>query len=469
MLWWNLKQLKAKSLDARKDALRKLGAYPNPKAWEALVGCLQDSSPEIRETAAQALASHKSDSTIAALTPSLRDAEPAVREAAVQTIRIIGSPAALHLLVDLLLDESALIRSLTAKALQTLRWKPESPEEHAAYLVATGDVQKAAELGTPAFDPLALALENGSFYQRQAAIDALASLGDDRVINLLLKSIKDPEEPVRTATVEALRQLAHPLTLQPLTTALKDPSRNVRTAAAQALGQLNDPQTLEPLTKCLTDQHWEVREAALVSLGRLEDPKAVPQITESLADDDREVREAAAKVLGQIGDPKAIGPLIPLLIDREESVRQAAHYARKTIDPCWTPAPHAPATLPQIQEATKSRDYWIRQAAHNTVARISQASPEEPSDTQILDAQYYRRQAAVELLSQTLDDYDSDLQIAALQALSQIGQKSVIRSIRRLLDQPGPVRSAAEQALETLGAQRPPDQPVITRGDLFST
>jgi HEAT repeat protein len=470
MIWWTLQQLKLKGTEARKEAIRKLGAERDPKAWEALVGCLQDPEMEIREAAALSLGGHQSDSTVAALIPALKDEAVPVREAALNAIRAVGSPAAIDSLTDLLLDTSPNIRALTAKTLQALDWRPEGVVQHAALLVALGELQKAAELGTEAFEPLALTVESGTYYQRQAAIEAITSLSDERIFELLLQALKDPDEPVRTSAVEALRRLADPRTVEPLTLALGDLSRNVRTTAAEALGTIQDPKAFDALLKCLTDKHWEVREAAVVALGRLEDARAVPGLCECLEDGDREVREAASKVLGQFGDPRAIGPLVSVLKDSEDVVRQAAHYALNLIDPSWPQAPDAQTAVSQLQAALTSRDYWVRQSAASALARISEAAPAEGTDTQLVDAQYYRRQAAVELLSHLLEDYDPELQIGAIEALGRIGQKSVVRSLRRLLETSAePVRSAAEAALESLGARRAQEQPVITRGDLFST
>jgi HEAT repeat protein len=77
--------------------------------------------------------------------------------------------------------------------------------------------------------------------------------------------------------------------------------------------------------------------------------------------------------------------------------------------------------------------------------------------------------AAVELLIRALDDFDHELRIAAADALGRIGQKSAARPLRQLLQSNDEdLRLAAERALEILGARRPPDQPVITRGDIFS-
>lgn len=470
MIWWTLQQLKLKSTEARKEAIRKLGVERDPKAWEALIGCLQARETEIREAAALALAGHRSDSTVAALIPALKDPDVPVREAAVNTLRAIGSPAAIHSLIQLLRDESPNVRSLAAKTLLSLDWRPEDAVQQAAYLAGLGEFEKAAELGPSAFEPLALTLQTGNYYQRKAAIEAIIALADERIFPILIDALKDPDEPVRTAAVESLRRLANPQTVDPLVLALGDESRNVRATAAEALGQINDPRAFGPLMKCLKDRHWEVREAAIVAIGRMEEGRGVPGLCECLEDTDREVREAAAKVLGQLGDPSAIGPLVNVLKDPEDVVRQAAHYALNLIDPAWAQAPDAQMAVPQLQGATKSRDYWVRQAATGALARIQEAAPAAGTDTQHVDAQYYRRQAAVELLAQLLEDYDPELQIAAIEALGRIGQKSVVRSLRRLMERSSdPVRSAAEAALESLGARRPPEQPVITRGDLFST
>jgi HEAT repeat protein len=239
--------------------------------------------------------------------------------------------------------------------------------------------------------------------------------------------------------------------------------------AAEALGPLGDPRAVEPLVKALGDRNWEVREAAVLALGHYRDARAVDPIVALLSDPDREVREAAARVLEQIGDPRAVGPLVLTLKDAEDTVRQAAGRALTALDPNWESSDAARAVVPQLKAALKDKEYWVRQSAASVLAKIGELRPTESDTAMLAQPIYYRRQAAIELLVNTLGDFDRELRIAAAEALGRLGQQVALHPLAQALrDDDVGVRTAAAQALELLHGKPTPETSVVLRGGHLS-
>jgi HEAT repeat protein len=468
MIWWAVQQLKSRSRETRLQAVEKLSQEDHPKAWEALIKALEDTDDAVRKAVAQALGNFKDDRTVTALVAALNDPHSTVREAAAQALRLVGSREAIPALADALSDPVGAVRWQAAKALEVMHWESNHNLTRAYHAVALGDIEKATMYGADAVEPLMLVIHDGAYYQRQAAIEALSQIADNRIFDVLLVALKDHEEPVRTAAVEALRRISDQRAVAPLILALKDPHKHVRSLAAEALGQLGDTQAVEPLTKTLADADWEVREAAVFALGRFRDPRSADALIALLADPDREVREAAARVLEQVGDPRAVGPLILALIDPEDTVRQAANYSLQILDPNWPESEIAHAIAPQLKAALKDQEYWVRQSAASILARIGEIKPSEPGATALAEPLHYRRQAAVETLILALHDYDLDLRLAAADALGRIGQRPALPALQCSQQDPDPhVRAAVAQALETIQGRTGTEFLFAPRADLF--
>jgi HEAT repeat protein len=469
MIWWVLKQLRSRNRDTRLQAVERLTDEQHPKAWEALIGALGDPDDAVRKAVAAALAQYKDERTVVALLSALHDSATPVREAAAQSLRQLGFQQAIPPLVDTLRDHAGTVRFLAAKALVDLNWDPANFAERAWHTVALGDIEKSTVYGADAVEPLMLVLQDGAYYQRQAAVDALSQIADDRIINILLATLKDPEEPVRTAAVDALRRIGDQRAVTPLILALKDPHKHVRALAAEALGHLADPLAVEPLVHALEDKEWDVREAAIFSLGRFRDPQAVDALIPLLQDADREVRQATVHALELINDPRAITPLIVTLIDPEDTVRQAASRALELIEPSWPRTEFAHQALPHLKAALKDKEYWVRQSAASALARIGEISRSEPDTTLMAEPLYYRRQAAMETLIEALTDFDRDLRFAAAEALGRIGRKQAIGALAASAQDPDEnVRSAAAHSLAILQARPTSEFAHGPRGDLFT-
>ena len=124
---------------------------------------------------------------------------------------------------------------------------------------------------------------------RERAIDVIAPIKPDKIIDLLVNELKDKDSYVRRE-------------------------------AAKALGRIKSERAIDPLIEALTtDVDWNVRENVADALGRIKSERAVDPLIEALTTDaDSDVRGWAADVLRRIGSEKAIESLKKILKDEGE-------------------------------------------------------------------------------------------------------------------------------------------------------
>ena len=134
---------------------------------------------------------------------------------------------------------------------------------------------------------------------RARAVDALARLGDPRVVDRLVQ-VMDQDEAV-----------------------------DVSVSAARALGELGDLQAVGPLTIVVMDEDEDpaVRRTAAHALGKLGGPLAAGALVQTMIEDeDPEMRASCALALGEMGDPEGAQPLIESYID--EAGRAIGRHGR---------------------------------------------------------------------------------------------------------------------------------------------
>ena len=176
-------------------------------------------------------------------------------------------------------------------------------------------------------------------------------------------------------------------------------------------------------------------------------------LTSALRDSDVEVRAAAAEALGQIGDPRAMGALAPALVDAADSVRARANASLRLLDPHWEKSEAVRAAIPNFQNALKNKDYWVRQAAADVLAKVRRLHTAAAPTTQpdLAQPAGQRRQLALEMFLATLQDFDRELRVAAAEALGRLGEKAATPALTAGLQDPDlAVRAAVQQALRAL-------------------
>lgn len=201
-------------------------------------------------------------------------------------------------------------------------------------------VEAAAVAGTlrlhDAEPRLASFLDEPEMPLREAAVSALAALGDVRAVPAIVRALGDTDARVRRAAVGALGALG---TLPPEAGALRvdcvvpvlgrldDDDPQVRAEAAEVLAQLHDARAVVPLVGKARDTAPEVRAAVYGALGALGDHRALAPLLSALDDDDPDARLAAVGALGRLGDADATDALVLQLAKPDRRLVNAATAA----------------------------------------------------------------------------------------------------------------------------------------------
>jgi HEAT repeat protein len=416
MIWLAKQQLKSKSSKTRLQAVSRLRKGSADSVVSVLVNVLRtDEEAVVRAEAARALGEHPGQESLAALGVALMDHAPEVRYASVEALRALGDSGAVSMLEPVLRTPDPELRARVAQTLYQLGWQAPDQQTEAVYLVARGELDRAAILGKAAVVPLSEMLKNAAYQHRVVAVNRLAEIGDESVVKPLLSVLNDREAIVRTAVAGALGQMRVKEAVRHVLGLLRDREANVRVAAAGALGLIEDPQAVDNLVIALNDKHWEVRAAAVEALGRLRDARSIPAMCEALRDKDREVREQACEALGVMGRSEAAPALVLAMLDSQRVVRYAAARSLQRVDPYWERLARVQAVLEEVRQHEEDPDYGVRQAAQDILRRCSGARGE--SHTTVTTARR-KRSTANEILTGLLADKDAAVRQAALECLA---------------------------------------------------
>jgi HEAT repeat protein len=256
----------------RRSAVEALGRLPpNRDTTAAFKSMLHDRDPLVRAAIVNALAA-VDESTTASLQPAVVDSHASVRRAAAAASACLDRES-VRVLIG---DPDADVR---AEALWALAANPriELVEVVAASL---GDdswhVRRAGchALGASglavAKEPLLEALVDSHPMVRAAALGALESLLDKRLVEELAAELCRPDKRLRRALVEALADRGKSAE-RALLTLVSDPVGDVRLAVAHALARSQHPDAEQALARLADDPDPAVRHAATMLPGAAAD------------------------------------------------------------------------------------------------------------------------------------------------------------------------------------------------------
>jgi HEAT repeats/HEAT repeat len=151
----------------------------------------------------------------------------------------------------------------------------------------------------------------------------------------LLELLKTPEPNVRAAAAELCRdlKLSSDFVVTELMRALTDNEWQVRQAAAEALGSIGSDRAVDALLVALKDNDHYVRSAAAEALGNIGSDRALDALILAMKDDDWYVRSKAAEALGKLGisNPTVLAALSAQFSDMYDVVRSAAFDSYRTL------------------------------------------------------------------------------------------------------------------------------------------
>ncbi len=206
-------RLSAPDPAVRLDAVRRIAVEYYGQGLEALIPATADRDEYVRERAVQALGSSDDQSALAAVITSLDDPAGFVRWRAVQACQSLGLREVTDQLAALTGDRFWRVRLVTFQLLG----------EIAGELLVSGSSELAS------------------------------SPAGEKIRNLLVAGLNDPDERARVAAARALAASHDMAAFEPLVTMMSESSLFTREQAALGLGELGSKRALEPLLLALKD------------------------------------------------------------------------------------------------------------------------------------------------------------------------------------------------------------------------
>ncbi len=268
---------------------------------------------------------------------------------------------------------------------------------------------------------------------RQAAIEALGRVGDSAALEPLLAALEEADPALSQAASQAAQQvlarLADPAAIPTLDQALQHSDPAIRRAALDAIGRLGGVEALDPLAAALSDPQLELRQAAATRLAQviqgLEQAGDSPALQAALAHTHPQVRGQAAAALGRLGGEGALESLLAALQDDDPSVRQALVSA-------------------------------LAELGEPALAALSELFYDDPALRELAgEALAGFGPLAAPSLAPALQSPDPALRLAAIQALGETGDETIVPQLLPLLSDPDPeLHLAVTQAVLNLGVSR---------------
>ncbi len=281
-------------------------------------------------------------------------------------------------------------------------------------------------------DELWYLYQNAEFSSlREKAINVLALIKPDHIIDLLIERLEDKNRDVRGWAADALGRIGSERAVEPLVNALtKD--KYIRWSTADALGRIGSEKAVNPLIKILTThKSRDVRGWAADALGRIGSEKAVnPLIKILTTHKSRDVRGWAAYALGMIGSERAVEPFIEALTDENNYVRRWAAYALGRIG--------SERAVDPLIEALTDENSSVRTNAAYALGRIGSERAVEP------------------LVNALTRERHVDDRINIPLALGRIGSEKAVEYLVKVLtiDEHSVVRKIAADALGMIGSEK---------------
>ena len=205
----------------------------------------------------------------------------------------------------------------------------------------------------------------------------------------------------------------------------------------------------------LDDRDKEVRRAAVFALGRFgrEEASLTEQpLIKALGDPEEDVRMAAIRALGNAGDEEAVAPLVELLHP-------------ETSDLSGNLSGDSAGSDEDVREAgsVKLADWYVKKEVMSSLVDIGDPGAVEPLIL-LLGDEYYKirrfaaeglgklgdRRAVEPLLKALETERESEVRVAEVRALGELGGPEAIEGLRRIsvdMEEYRNVRTAAEEAL----------------------
>ncbi|MEZ5564559.1 MAG: protein kinase [Gammaproteobacteria bacterium] len=179
------------------------------------------------------------------------------------------------------------------------------------------------------------ALEDGDWWVRSRASDALAKIGGPKVMDAFLQLVGEKNDNIRRSAIEILNQTKDERAVSHLITATRDKDWWVRERAADALAEIRSEKAAPALLEMLSGDARSVP-AALRALGRLGSTAVLPQLLPMLDRPEKDIRIEAVNAIGKLADSASADTvknrLRTLATGADETIAKAAAQAMTRIE-----------------------------------------------------------------------------------------------------------------------------------------
>ncbi len=184
-----------------------------------------------------------------------------------------------------------------------------------------------ATLGESAVTPLLHFTKSDDPDKREFALQALAKMRYEEIIEPTVAALRDPNSDVRYTAVTILGELNSKDVVQLLLPCLCDANGLVRCNAAQSLYKLGAYSLDSLLIESLDDEFFYMRITSAEILGKMKSIRAIPSLVDAFSDDDVRVRRTIVLALANFESVEVQDVLISALTDPDWEVRFYASAA----------------------------------------------------------------------------------------------------------------------------------------------
>ncbi len=197
-----IRALRYKDLDIQWRAAEALGEM-GTDGMDHLLLALQSRNKHVRLGVMEALGEIKAYGAVHPLMMALHDPDNEIRWEAALALGEIGDDQAIPSLVEALKDHDRFVRYGAAVALDKFQWQPGNDSMHAYLHLGKQEWKEMVAIGEAAIEPLSVALTDHDSEIREKAVRAMGSIGSEKAIPMIYRSLSDVSDNVRWNAVKA--------------------------------------------------------------------------------------------------------------------------------------------------------------------------------------------------------------------------------------------------------------------------
>lgn len=210
---------------------------------------------------------------------------------------------------------------------------------------------------------LLVRLGNGESPYDFAIITALGAVGSELAVTKLEELIESPNPKTRRAALDAMSESRGQRAQSALLTRLDVADASEKQLILKELGKFRSAEVSARLVQHLDSSDRSVRQAAARGLTELGDSTTLPAIRSRIADPDKYVRREIMNALGAIPHPQSRELLTDALLgDDDRGVRKNAALALAEVG--------TEETIPALTEIISGDDEWLADFARTALSRI---------------------------------------------------------------------------------------------------